>query len=167
MTELWLLEWLARIELTPISTAVREVWWVFPSVLVVHSLSMAMMAGFGVVICTRATGFMAPLPMASLKRFIPLLWLGLAAATLSGMLLLIAYPAKALTNPLFYIKLLILAGTSWLCLQLLKNRWLPPAQKTLAMLGLCGWLSVIFAGRFLAYTHSVLLASWLVSPAGG
>lgn len=40
-----MLELFARIELSTLSIGVREVWWVFPSVLVIHSLSMAMMAG--------------------------------------------------------------------------------------------------------------------------
>lgn len=162
-----MLEWFARIELSTLSIGVREVWWVFPSVLVIHSLSMAMMAGFGVVVSARAMGFAARLPMLTLQRFKPLLWAGLVAATFSGLVLLLGYPAKALTNPLFYIKLLVLIGTSWLSLQLLNNRWPAPTATQLALLCLSGWLAVIFAGRFLAYTHSVLLASWLVSPAGG
>ena len=162
-----MLEWFARIELSTLSIGVREVWWVFPSVLVIHSLSMAMMAGFGVVISARAMGFAAGLPMHTLQRFKPLLWAGLAAATFSGLVLLLGYPAKALTNPLFLIKLITLLGASWLTLQLLNTRWPAPSVTKLAWLSLVGWIAVIFAGRFLAYTHSVLLASWLVSPAGG
>jgi hypothetical protein len=61
----------------------------------------------------------------------------------------------------------VLIGTSWLSLQLLKSRWPASTASQLALLCLSGWIAVIFAGRFLAYTHSVLLASWLVSPAGG
>lgn len=161
------MQWLAGIELSTLSTAVREVWWVFPSVLVLHSLSMAMAAGFGVVISTRALGFIAALPITALTRFVPLFWLGLVIAALSGLILLIAYPAKALTNPLFYLKLLMLAAASWICLQLLKTRWHCASEQKFAVLGLVAWMSVIFAGRFLAYTQSVLMASWLVSPAGG
>jgi hypothetical protein len=162
-----MLEWFARIELSTLSIGVREVWWVFPSVLVIHSLSMAMMAGFGVVVSARAMGFAAGLPMHTLQRFTPLFWAGLAAAALSGLVLLLGYPAKALTNPLFFIKLITLLGTAWLTLELLKNRWRAPIDTQLALVCLSGWFAVIFAGRFLAYTHSVLLASWLVSPAGG
>lgn len=162
-----MLEWFARIELSLLSTAIREIWWVFPTVLVIHSLSMAMMAGFGVVISLRAMGFIASAPMASLRRFISLFWTGLAAAMFSGMVLLIAYPAKALTNPLFYLKLLTLYVVSWLTLQLSLTRWPADTQKKLAFLSMTAWFAVIIAGRFLAYTHSVLMASWLVSPAGG
>lgn len=162
-----MLQWFARIELSTLSIGVREVWWVFPLVLVIHSLSMAMMAGFGVVVSARAMGFAASLPMHTLQRFTPLFWAGLAAATLSGLVLLLGYPAKALTNPLFFIKLITLLGTGWITLQLLKNRWLAPTDTQLALACLSGWFAVIFAGRFLAYTHSVLMASWLVSPGGG
>lgn len=162
-----MLEWFARIELSSLSIAVREVWWVFPSVLVIHSLSMAMMAGFGVVIAARATGMVASLTTTTLRRFEPLFLAGLLAASFSGLALLLGYPAKALTNPLFYLKLIILALSTWLTLQLSANRWSPHVQTRLAVLSLAGWIAVIFAGRFLAYTHSVLLASWLVSPAGG
>lgn len=162
-----MLEWFARIELSSLSVAVREVWWVFPLVLVIHSLSMAMMAGFGVVIATRATGMVASLATTTLRRFEPLFLAGLLAASVSGMVLLLGYPAKALTNPLFYLKLVILALSTWLTLQLSANRWSAHMQTRLALLSLAGWIAVIFAGRFLAYTHSVLLASWLVSPAGG
>ncbi|MDP2285619.1 MAG: hypothetical protein Q8L06_15885 [Pseudohongiella sp.] len=162
-----MLEWFARIELSVLSTAVREIWWIFPTVLVIHSLSMAMMAGFGVVISLRAIGFVASAPMASLRRYTSIFWTGLAAAACSGMVLLIAYPAKALTNPLFYLKLLMLYVASWLSLQLSQTRWASETQTRLALLSMAAWFAVIIAGRFLAYTHSVLMASWLVSPAGG
>lgn len=163
----WLLTWLARLELTAFSTAVREIWWVFPAVLVIHSLSMAMAAGFGTVVTVRALGFIPELAMSSLRRFRLLLWLGLIAATASGLLLLVAYPAKALTNPLFYLKLLILAGSVLLCLRFLQAGRTADIPLWMAVTGIAGWFTVIFAGRFLAYTHSVLMASWLVSPAGG
>ena len=77
-----------------------------------------------------------------------------------------AYPAKALTNPVFYLKLVALI------IGLLISRYL---QKTLSggsetldldrkikMLGglsIFLWVVTISSGRFLAYTNSVLLAS--------
>jgi hypothetical protein len=44
-----------------------------------------------------------------MARFLPLLWLAFAINVISGILLLIAYPTKALTNPLFYVKLCLVA----------------------------------------------------------
>jgi len=164
-----MLELFARVELSTLSTAVREVWWVFPAMLVVHSLAMGMMAGGGVVIALRRLGAGGAIPLRLFNALRPLLWLGLTAATLSGSALLLAYPAKALTNPLFYLKLILLAGACWLSLRLLREHWQPHRSRLLALTCLGGWFSVIFAGRFLAYTHSVLLASWLVdvSQTGG
>ena len=56
---------------------------------------------------TRGTcGEFAPkMALAPIGRFFPVLWLALAAKK-KCILLLIAYPTKALTNPLFYVKLL-------------------------------------------------------------
>lgn len=162
-----MLELYASFELTGFSTAVRELWWVFPTILVFHSLSMGLMAGIGVVSALRALGFARQIPIAMLRTFQPLLWLGFLVAATSGLLLLAGYPAKALTNPLFFIKLMMLAGAIWLTVTLISPRQnllshgqLPARLSALLTIGL--WLAVIASGRFLAYTHSVLLASWLV-----
>lgn len=162
-----MLELYASFELTGFSTAIRELWWVFPTILVFHSLSMGLMAGIGVASALRALGFARQIPPSMLHRFQPLLWFGLLVAATSGLLLLAGYPAKALTNPLFFIKLIMLSGAIWLTLRLtaptqrlLTQGKLPvrlPALVTIAL-----WFGVIASGRFLAYTHSVLLASWLV-----
>jgi hypothetical protein len=91
--------------------------------------------------------------------------------------LLVAYPAKALTNPLFYLKLasiVVAVGiVQWLQRQLggrpaagvgatggetaitVNLTRLKRAAWTLIAL----WLIATLTGRFLAYTHSILLAS--------
>ena len=85
----------------------------------------------------------------------------------SGVLLLIAYPTKALTNPLFYIKLLLIAAgliqAVWLRSHVLRN---PVADvegastkgKVMAGASLVIWTGAVAAGRFLAYTYAHLLA---------
>lgn len=162
-----MLELYASFELTGLSIAVRELWWVFPTILVFHSLSMGLMAGIGVVSALRALGFAQQIPIAMLRKFQPLLWLGFLVAAASGLLLLAGYPAKALTNPLFFVKLLMLAGAIWLTARLtsrerrvLSQGQSPARLPALIAIGL--WCAVIASGRFLAYTHNVLLASWLV-----
>lgn len=163
-----LLKLYASFELTGFSTAVRELWWVFPTILVFHSLSMGLMAGIGVVSALRALGFARQIPIPMLGKFQPLLWLGFVIAAMSGLLLLAGYPAKALTNSLFFIKLIMLAGALWLTVRLISperhllSQGQSPARLP-ALLTIALWLGVIASGRFLAYTHNVLLASWLVS----
>lgn len=162
-----MLELFASFELTGFSTAIREVWWVFPTLLVFHSLSMGLMAGIGVVSALRTLGFARQIPPPMLRKFQPLLWLGLAVAATSGLLLLAGYPAKALTNPLFFIKLIMLVAAIALTLRLtapaqrLLARGTSPARVS-ALITMSLWFGVIATGRFLAYTHSVLLAYWLV-----
>jgi len=161
------LELYASFELTAFSTAIRELWWVFPTILVFHSLSMGLMAGIGVVCALRALGFARQIPPPMLRKFQPLLWFGLGVAATSGLLLLAGYPAKALTNPLFFIKLLMLAAAIGLTLRLTAPAQRLPARgkspaRLLALFTIALWFGVIASGRFLAYTHSILLASWLV-----
>lgn len=162
-----MLELFASFELTGFSTTIRELWWVFPTILVFHSLSMGLMAGIGIVSALRALEFARQIPPSMLRKFHPLLWLGLAVASTSGLLLLAGYPAKALTNPLFFIKLLMLAAAIALTLRLTSPTQRPLAQgkspaRLPAMITISLWFGVIASGRFLAYTHSVLLAYWLV-----
>jgi hypothetical protein len=80
----------------------------------------------------------------------------------TGSLLLIAYPTKALTNPLFYFKLCLIAVAFWLVHRLgnsvlrsseLDPKAVPPNAKLFAIVSLAVWLTLIGAGRFLAYTH--------------
>tara|TARA_R100001039_G_scaffold38392_1_gene39730 strand:- start:862 stop:1359 length:498 start_codon:yes stop_codon:yes gene_type:complete len=161
------LELYASFELTGFSTAVRELWWVFPTILVFHSLSMGLMAGIGIVCALRALGFARQIPIAMFSKFQPLLWVGLGIAGASGLLLLAGYPAKALTNPLFFIKMLMLAGAIWLTVRMTStaprlSSQSPSPARLPALLTIGLWLGVIASGRFLAYTHTVLLASWLV-----
>src|SRR5215469_8067520 len=42
------------------------------------------------------------------KRFFPVLWAGFWLNAVSGVVLLIGYPTKALTNPMFYLKLVFI-----------------------------------------------------------
>ena len=93
------------------------------------------------------------------------MWAGFWINAVSGVLLLIAYPTKALTNPLFYAKLgLIVAGL--VLARALRARLsddsgagpvaLSPSARRLAIASLACWAASITAGRLLAYTYSRL-----------
>ena len=82
------------------------------------------------------------------------------------MLLLIAYPTKALTNPVFYLKLGLI-GVATAILLAVRRRVLsepalasrPGRVKLLAMASLVCWAGAIVAGRLLAYTYNRLTAT--------
>ena len=127
---------------------------------------MAFVVGINFAIGLRLIGFAPRLSIPPLTRFYPLHWLCAVLILVSGLALLLAYPAKALSNPVFYLKLVTLSAA--LCIsfkfqQLLQTSLadseLSSKIKMLAYISIGLWIITITAGRFLAYTHSVLLAS--------
>ena len=158
--------YLARVEETFLSTWIRETGWVFFTSLILHSLALALVVGISLVILWRELGFAVGIPPSRLFGFLPLAKTGLAIVLISGCLLLLAYPAKALTNPVFYMKLATITGALTITWRILvANRLSAPdpgqagVHRTFACAGLFLWLASIAAGRFLAYTNSILLAS--------
>jgi hypothetical protein len=95
------------------------------------------------------------------------MWLGAAMAILSGLALLVAYPAKALTNPIFALKLICLICAALLARRLsrqafaaaARNEPLPPGSRMTAAAALALWLAVVAAGKLLLYTYTVQMVS--------
>jgi hypothetical protein len=81
--------------------------WAFPGILAVHAIGMGFAAGLSAAIDLRVLGIAPEVPMREMRRFLPMLWTGFWLNAVSGVLLLIGYPTKALTNPLFYVKLFL------------------------------------------------------------
>ena len=158
------LETLARLEETALSNWLRESGPAFFSALTLHSLAMAFVIGINIAICLQITGAAKSIPLDALRKFYPLHWCGVAVILASGLALLLAYPAKALTNPVFYLKLaalMIALGISRVFQGApdMPDRHAHTTNVRLAYLALLLWIITITAVRFLAYTNSVLLAS--------
>ena len=154
-----MLEALARLEETALSIWLRESGPAFFSSLTLHSLSMALVVGINVALALRLLRVTPAFTLGAFNPYFRLQWLGVLLIVTSGLALLLAYPAKALTNPLFYGKLLALTAALLLFrrIQLSAAVTEPSRRAGVLLLGL--WVVVIFAGRFLAYTNSILLAS--------
>ncbi|HEY3516305.1 MAG TPA: hypothetical protein VGL98_04600 [Gammaproteobacteria bacterium] len=139
----------------------------FPFILFLHTLGLAMLAGLNVGLDAWLLG-RRKLPPFELANIYRVMWLGFGINALSGLALLAAYPAKALTNWLFFAKLLFIAIALWV-LQRLKGelavaggtaeRDVSLRARRLALASLLLWAATIFAGRLLAYTYHILLAS--------
>src|SRR4030095_16045937 len=95
------------LEASPLSTWLRASpsLWAFPFVLILHTVGLAFFIGANVAWDVRALGFLRDVRFRSMERYFLVMWAGFWTNALSGVLLLIAYPTKALTNPLFYVKL--------------------------------------------------------------
>ncbi len=163
-----MMEFFAWIEQTGPSLWIATAYFAFPVILTFHSVGMGFLVGVFLLINLRILGLARGLPLASLQRFLPVASLSFIVVLLSGLLLLLAYPAKALTNPLFYWKMLMMGLAFYLGRVLTVNVLRQPMSdgavvavryRMMALAGLLLWAGVIGAGRFLAYTYNILLAS--------
>jgi hypothetical protein len=158
------------IETTAVSTFIRESasLWVFPFILILHTWGLAFLVGANVAIDARALGLALAVPFWSLERYYRVMWAGFWINAVSGVLLLIAYPTKALTNPVFYLKLLMIAAALVLAQRIRRFMQTPSASRAgersappwLAVASLACWAVAIFAGRFLAYTCTRLMVQY-------
>jgi hypothetical protein len=159
---------LAFIEGSELSNWIRgsESLFAFPAIITLHTIGMGFLAGGSAAIDLRILGFAPGISLKAMGRFLPLLWLAFAVNAVSGVLLLIAYPTKALTNPVFYVKVCLIALAVWLVYRI--GRTVLRAQdagpdalpaplakraRLMAMTSLAAWVALITAGRLLAYTH--------------
>ena len=149
------------LEATSLSTWLRESpsLWAFPFVLILHTVGLAFFVGTNVAWDVRVLGFSLGIPLEALRRYFLVMWAGFWINAFSGVLLLIAYPTKALTNPLFYAKLALIAFGVVLAFRIRREvnglaarADAPPMARMLAAVSLACWIAVIFAGRLLAYT---------------
>jgi hypothetical protein len=141
--------------------------WGFPFILILHSVGLAFLVGTCVAVDARLLGAGRAVPLSTLIRFYRVMWIGFWVNAVSGVLLLWAYPTKALTNPLFYVKLtLIVVGlviAEWVRRRVLaapayESAEPPGRVKLVAAVSLGCWLTAVTAGRLLAYTYSHLMA---------
>jgi hypothetical protein len=151
----------AWIEHTDFSTWIRESpsLLAFPTFLIVHAFGMGFLAGTNAAMDLRILGFAPRIPLSSMNRFFPVLWSGFIINLISGLLLLIGYPTKAFTNPVFFVKMGCIAAGMVLMVLIRKRVILEGRSgKALALLSLLVWIGAIVAGRLLAYTCTWLMA---------
>jgi len=148
------MEQLAWIESSAFSVWLREAWWGIPlfGSLTIHTIGMGLLFGAGAAVALRNLGFAPGISLQLLPRLIPVMHVALFVTVASGVLLLIAYPSKALTNPLFYVKLALATAAL-----LLSRRLTHGLPKPAAVLALLLWGATVTAGKFLEYTYKVLL----------
>lgn len=155
-----------------LETSAFSVWvrespsiFAFPAILSLHTIGMGVVAGVNALIALRILGVAPGVPLLEMKRFFPVMWFGFWLNAASGVVLLIGYPTKALTNPVFYAKLGFIA-LAVVAVRFI-GRWIfsgaaadfgsaPQKGKLLAGASLACWAGAITAGRLLAYTYKHL-----------
>lgn len=151
---------LAWFEQTPISAFVREDLYAYFVLLILHAWGMALLVGGGLAVGLRHAGVASSIPAERFAGFFPWMKLGAVLAILSGIGLLAGYPAKALTNWVFLLKFVLLAGAVLALRRLSAGEpGRGPSGRALALLSVALWLGGVAAGKLLLYTYSMLLTS--------
>ena len=157
-------QWLSD---TPLSLTIQNVAWIIPTVQSIHIVSIAVVISSVFMIDLRLVGVLGrSRPTAAYAaRYLPWIWYTLIVLLISGAILIIGEPSRSLENPTFQLKMALLicaiAVTTAFHLPLVKE----PAYwelgdrhkaiaKVIAVLSLLIWVSIVFAGRWIAYTNT-------------
>jgi hypothetical protein len=146
----------ASIEKWPVSIWAREDEYAYFVALIFHAWGMALLVGGGIVIALRVMGIGQGAALSKFRGFIPVMWIGAVLAIPSGLVLLVAYPAKAFTNPIFGIKFACLIAAALLVRRLMRIDAPPRNSRGLAALCLLLWLAGVTAGKLLLHTYHIL-----------
>jgi hypothetical protein len=157
--------WLQR---THVSVAIQSHAWVIPTVQSVHILSIGAVSVSAIVIALRlfGVGWREQSTSEVSRTFLRVIWSALPALLVSGLLMIVAEPARSLENPVFFLKmgLLLLAIASTLGFQVPLGKdpqfWDMPTRrrvvsKLFSVTSLALWAAVIFSGRWIAYIDTL------------
>src|SRR6185503_2202793 len=117
-----------------------------------HTIGMGLVAGLSTLVDMRILGVAPKVPMFEMRRYFPVMWFGFWLNAISGVALLIGYPTKALTNPLFYVKLVFIA-IAVILLRSIQRRVFTvehpvvESEKRLAAWSILCWAGTIASGR--------------------
>lgn len=159
-----MLETLATgLQASALSQALRGSLWLYPLVNTGHVIGIALLFGSIVPLDLRLIGGWRRVPVESLASvLVPVAVVGLVMALATGLLLFASRPLDYVVEPLFGIKMGLLALAVLNALLLRRSpRWrllgpeaevpVRPAWRLAAMLSLLLWLGVIAAGRLIGY----------------
>ena len=135
--------------------------WAYPTILMLHTVGLAMVVGPNAVLDLRILGSGRRIPIAALQSVFPIMWIGLAINGSTGIALFISEATEKGTAWIFYVKLLLIAlalivavrtkrllfGASGIAATGVISR----QAKALAVASLILWFGAITAGRLMAY----------------
>ena len=154
-------EWIAS---TPLSFLIASHLWIIPTLQSIHYMALAILFSSAALIDLRMLGLVGKQQSLSriARRFVPGIWFALVVMTVTGLLLLIAEPARSLTTWEFQSKMVMLVVVVLLTLtmqRLIAERapsWdtapaLPAVARVAAIGSMLLWMLIIVAGRWIAY----------------
>ena len=154
-------DWLAA---TPLSVMIGSTRWVVPVVQTIHILAIAVVLSSVLMLELRVLEWAGGSQSTTLtaRRFLPWLTSGLEVLAITGALLIVSEPQRALFNTAFWTKmcLLVLAVVATMGLQ--RAHWRNTAERdptlsasaavrAVAVLTFLLWVAIVVAGRWIAY----------------
>ena len=154
------LHWL---EDTSWAVAIRQSIWLYPALEILHITGIVILVGPAFMFDLRLLGFSKNLSVSALARYL-LSWSkrGLLLIIPSGLLLFITNAATLGYDPVFWLKMLLLAiaGINALVFHRFsfasvsawnENNSIPANAKAAAIISFITWIAIITCGRLLAY----------------
>lgn len=153
---------LASLEQTQFSQWVRDSpsIWAFPTILFLHTLGMAIVAGGSTMISLMVLGFWPAVPIRPFARLFPAMWAAFGVNAVTGTMMLAADATAKLSTLDFYIKMVLVFAGFFILIRMRRDIFDNPQldkvplsgnAKVLAWAALACWFGAITAGRLLAY----------------
>jgi hypothetical protein len=83
----------------------RDELWGWPLVLTLHEFGTAVVVGLVLIIWARLVGLFETIPLASLNRLFPVVWVGFALQLLTGFALWMTKPTQYIVDLAFMLKM--------------------------------------------------------------
>jgi hypothetical protein len=133
--------------------------WAYPTVLTLHTFGMMVLVGACAVLDLRLLGFGRGIPLGSMQTLFRVMWAGFWVNLVTGSMLFVADATKRATQPLFIVKLSLIAVGIVTIVMIRRNLYgatpdpvtVSAKAKGLALVSLLAWCAAITAGRLLAY----------------
>ena len=166
-------QWLRTTPLSQISLSIQKSWltalidehfWVLPTIQSIHILAIAATIGSVLMINLRIFQFAgrSRTMTETVRRYLPWVWWGLLVLLITGIGMTIGEPVRELTNPIFWIKMVMIviaaAISLWFQGSVRRNvaRWeLTHSGRVVIRAGSAAvivmWCLIMLAGRWIAY----------------
>ena len=133
--------------------------WAYPTVLTLHTVGLGVLVGANAVIDFTLLGFAPRLPIPSLAPLYRFMWGGFAINAVTGVMLFASDATTKARQPVFYIKLTLIALALLVTAVIRRTVDRGPALRgvdagpgrRLAALSLLLWAGAVTAGRLMAY----------------
>jgi len=148
-----------------LSTSIREITWIIPTVQSIHIVAIAAVLGAAIVMDLRLAGVLATdeTPRAVVRRHLPWLWSALVLLLATGFVLGLGEPYRVMLNTVFWVKMgLVLTGFALTLLfrypilhpdYQVEHARVARLVKPMAWASLAIWATVVFCGRWIAYYY--------------